>query len=189
MNPTKNKRVLFLGALFLSLSCNKGDFDPTLCDNCPELTSCYDGICDCDTTISDKFWNRCYEKEPTRFVCLDPDTRFGMTAIFMDSMFYIPDRNVYRYKMYSDEEAYMFFRVNLMTHAAQYDISIKPQPGYDSVFMSDDFLTHVHNGNMYSRYFQGKRFGTDSMELQIFLWNADTYTFDDTSRVMTFRRL
>lgn len=181
--------MLILGALILSSSCNKGDFDPTLCDDCPELTTCYEGICDCDTTISDKFWNRCYEKEQTRYVCLDPDTSFGGTSFFMDSMYYSPDQNVYHYKMYSDEEAYMFFRVNLMTHAAQFQVKIKSEVGYDSVFFADDFLIHVRNGSQYYRYFKGKNYGTDSMELRMYYQNSDTYEMEDTSRVMTFRRL
>lgn len=115
MNKTYPTLILFLSALFLSISCNKGDFDPTKCDDCRELMTCYNGVCDCDTTIAFKIWQKCYTKEPARYINYGGDSSIRITGMIMDSASYNPSQDWYRYSLYFDESEKPFYRQFLST--------------------------------------------------------------------------
>lgn len=181
--------LLCLFSGFLLLSCNKGEFNPTQCDDCPELMSCYDGVCDCDRDSSFKIWNHCYWKYPTRNFCFDPDTNFGMHLMFLDSVSFDHQRNQYVFNMYSGERVWLgpILESDGITRPFQfYEVRIIPQIGFDSIYFDWDwFTTFQVDGENYRRSMFGARYGRDSMDLRIVHRNDKTGDWD-TSRNMQF---
>ncbi len=159
-----------------------------VCDDCPELMTCYEGVCDCDRDSTLKIWERCFAKYPSRYFCFEPDTNFGMTTMILDSVYFDPNSNKYRFESYSDEYERIagIFLSNGKKDPFRYSAQFKPQNGYDSIFFEDNWITLYTVGNeQFFRSMLGKYFSRDSMELRIIHQNIQTYE-RDTSRPMTF---
>lgn len=182
----QSKFYLLIGILLLSISCNKGNFNPTICGDCPELMTCYEGICDCDTMLADKFWDLCFDKHPSRFVYRNSDSIYGMTLMILDSVSHNPSRGDYRYQMYSDEKNPAPLPPHdFKQHPILYSTQIVTKTNFDSIYLKD-FYPYNINGNQIRRGFEGKKYGTDSMELRFIQINLDNNELNDTSLVLTF---
>ncbi len=189
MNQTKHKLLLILGALFLSLSCNKGDFDPTKCDDCRELMTCYDGVCDCDTTIAFKIWQKCYTPEPNRYVNYGGDSTIRITGMIMDSVSYDPNSGWYKYDLYFDESEKGYFQQDLTIFPEDFSTRLVPQASFDSLYMNAHSYFYYRDGIGYQWKVLGKRFGTDSMQIRIFLLDKLNGNTVDSSSVISLHRL
>lgn len=173
--------LLCLFSGYLLLSCNKGEFNPTQCDNCPELMSCYDGVCDCDRDSSFKIWNHCYWKLNRRSFYYTPDTGLSFTILILDSMGQQGSSGKYIYEIFTGEDMYItpLFRTNGKTRPYPMDARIYPQTGYDSIYFSGDWtFNFLVDGQLQNRHIYGVRYGNDSMELHVVHQNTSTWESD-----------
>ncbi len=162
----------------LFLSCNKGNFDPTVCGDCPKLTTCVQGYCDCDTSVSFKFENECIKKDTGFFICLNPDTAFW------------PEPIILQYWGYDDYDKAHIYSISSAA-------GFQPRSGgldeyyygkyyfmgdYDTIYMEDLSKPHLS----YYRLLAGRKYANDSFELRAYNVNRAANQLEDTSARMTF---
>ncbi len=180
--------LLFIG---IALSCNKGEFDPNKCvKKCPDLMTCYDGVCDCDTGIAFKMWDKCHSPEPNRYVNFKGDSALKMTGLILDSSSYSPNSDWYTYLLYYNNDDVNAFGYFDATHSpSDFSTKVIPKQGYDSLYMRAFSHFYYRNGIGYDWQILGKRYGTDSMEIRIFISDLKIHTDKDSSSLITLRRL
>jgi len=182
---TKNYVLAFVMGIALFLSCNKGNFDPTVCGDCPKLTTCIQGYCDCDTSVSFKFENECIKKDSAVFICRNPDTSFWPQAIILKYWGYDDfDKEHY----YSIDQAAGYG--NSFGGGSNEDYSGKYyfMGDFDTIYLRDWTSFYPLNSVYYNRFLAGRKYANDSFELRAYNMNLSTNQLEDTSAIMTFRR-
>lgn len=185
------KRVFHLNiiTLLLLLACNKGEFDSSLCEDCPDRMACYDGICDCDTSYTFKMWNRCQLKSPSKYINYAGDSSIGITGLIVDSISYSSSLDWYTYDLWFDEpEKHAFGFPSPTNYPEEFTARIVPKSGYDSIYMNAWTYYYYRNGLSYQFRIFGKSYQQDSMKLRIFLQDPRTYQFVDSSAVISVLR-
>jgi len=184
-------RLFLLFYMSMAASCNKGQFDSSECvKKCPDLMTCYSGVCDCDTSVGFKIWQKCFTQEPNRYVNYAGDSSLKLTGLILDSISFSPNRNWCNYDLYydnDDKNAFGYF--DRTKSPADYKTRVIPKQGYDSLYMFAYDHVYYRNGIGYDWKILGKRFGTDSMQIRIFISDIKTHTDRDSSSIITLRRL
>ena len=181
---TKNYVLVCVMGIALFLSCNKGNFDPTVCGDCPKLTTCVQGYCDCDTSVSFKFENECIKKDTAVFICRNPDTAFW------------PDPVILEYLGYNDFTKHHEYWVKFAADYTARTGGFREEYGgkkyfmgdYDTVYMRFWYHYYKIDGVTYNRFLAGRKYANDSFELRGYNINFSTNELEDTSMMMTFRR-
>ncbi len=180
--------VLFVG-LSIALSCNKGEFNPTVCEDCPDLMTCYEGVCDCDTSISIKLWNNCYSLQSNRYICSNPDSTLGITAMLLYSVEYNDSKDIYTFNLYMDSPVDISRGQGHRTENPEnFSAQIESHFGSDSIHLWSYSFFYLHNNHTYMWNIIGNRYSIDSLDLRIIQFNNQTYQRDTTTPMRFYRQ-
>lgn len=88
--------------------------------------------------------------------------------------------------MYSDEKNPVALPpYDFKQFSISYITRIVTKTHFDSIYLTD-YTPYNINGNQIRRVFEGKKYGTDSMDLRFIQINLDNNELNDTSLVLSF---
>lgn len=162
--------------LVLAFSCMKqGEHED--CISCPELMTCVNQVCECDTSLSTAFLNTCWPRRSGRYISIDSTQPYNFDELVLDFRESLPSG-------YDNYRVYMFFSPNIsIENTPEVDVwgirFEKTNLGYDSVYGGNTYGVINVNNEKALFQFSGVRYA-DSMLLDVTLYNTITQMDLDT---------